>query len=187
MESWPGSAYPLGATFDGSGTNFALFSEVAERVELCLFDVDAQVEAVEPASRSPRSTPACGTPTCRACSPASATATGSTVLGPDAGPAVNPAKLLLDPYARRPPARSTGTGAVRYDFGAPDSRNDDDSGPHMTYGVVIDPLFDWEDDRRPPSPTTDRHLRGARQGLTILHPDVPEELRGRTPRSPIRR
>ena len=41
METWPGSAYPLGATFDGSGTNFALFSEVAEKVELCLFDIDA--------------------------------------------------------------------------------------------------------------------------------------------------
>src|SRR6476619_2037666 len=97
MESWPGSTYPLGATFDGSGTNFALFSEGAERVELCLFgtrggetrveldEVDAfvwhtYVPNVQPGQRY-----------------------GYRVHGPydpSQGLRVNPAKLLLDPYAK---------------------------------------------------------------------------------------
>ena len=98
MHAWPGSAYPLGATFDGSGTNFALFSEVAERVELCLFDEDARSR---PASSSPRSTPTSGTATCRRSSPGSATATACTGrTSPSSGLRCNPNKLLLDPYAK---------------------------------------------------------------------------------------
>ena len=66
MRPWPGSAYPLGATYDGAGTNFAIFSEVAERVELCLFDDDA---APRPASTCARSTASSGTATCRSVGP----------------------------------------------------------------------------------------------------------------------
>ena len=105
METWPGSAYPLGATFDGSGTNFALFSESAERVELCLFDEDRVETRIEMQDVDayvwhcylPRS------------SPASGTAIGSTVrTTPTQGQRTNPNKLLLDPYAKAPSARSTG-------------------------------------------------------------------------------
>ncbi len=181
METWPGSAYPLGATFDGSGTNFALFSEVAEKVELCLFDVDAggaitetRVElsevdayvwhaylpAVQPGQRY-----------------------GYRVHGPwepTQGLRCNPAKLLLDPYAKATTGEIDWDQALfGYDFGDEDSRNDDDSGPHMTFGVVINPFFDWEGDRRPGVPYNQTVIYEAHvKGLTHLHPDVPEELRG---------
>ena len=76
MEIWPGQPYPLGATFDGSGTNFALFSEVAERVELCLFDADGAETRVE-LTEVDAYVWHCYLP----CSPASATATACTVPG----------------------------------------------------------------------------------------------------------
>ena len=181
METWPGSAYPLGATFDGSGTNFALFSEVAEKVELCLFDADgrgrvtetrvelSEVDAyvwhaylpmVQPGQRY-----------------------GYRVHGPwdpTKGLRCNPAKLLLDPYAKATTGEIDWDQALfGYDFGDPDSRNDDDSGPHMTYGVVINPFFDWEGDRRPAIPYNQTVIYEAHvKGLTHLHPDVPEDLRG---------
>ena len=181
METWPGSAYPLGATFDGSGTNFALFSEVAEKVELCLFDVgaDGQVEetrvelsevdayvwhaylpTVQPGQRY-----------------------GYRVHGPwdpAQGLRCNPNKLLLDPYAKATAGEIDWDQALfGYDFGDPDSRNDDDSGPHMTYGVVINPFFDWEGDRRPAIPYNQTVIYEAHvKGLTYLHPEVPEEMRG---------
>ena len=181
METWPGSAYPLGATFDGSGTNFALFSEVAEKVELCLFEagadggttetrvelseVDAYVwhaylPSVQPGQRY-----------------------GYRVHGPwdpTQGLRCNPAKLLLDPYAKATTGEIDWDQALfSYDFGDPDSRNDDDSGPHMTYGVVINPFFDWEGDRRPSIPYNQTVIYEAHvKGLTYLHPDVPEDMRG---------
>src|SRR4029077_1499284 len=129
MQIWPGSAYPLGATYDGSGTNFALFSEVAERVELCLFDADgaevrhdlpevdgfvwhAFLPGVEPGQRY-----------------------GYRVHGPDdpaTGRRCNPNKLLIDPYAKAI------DGTIEWDeslfgyrFSDPDSSNDADSAAHM--------------------------------------------------------
>ncbi|GAB6987075.1 glycogen debranching protein GlgX [Nocardioides pyridinolyticus] len=177
MEIWPGRAYPLGATFDGSGTNFALFSEVAERVELCLFDadgvetrielteVDAYVwhcylPAVQPGQRY-----------------------GYRVHGPwDPGQGLrcNPSKLLLDPYAKATAGEIDWDQALfSYTFGDEDSRNDDDSAPHMTLGVVINPFFDWEGDRRPDYPYNESVIYEAHvKGLTQLHPDVPEDQRG---------
>ena len=119
MLVWPGQPYPLGATYDGAGTNFAVFSEVAERVELCLFD-----GSDETASSSRRSTRSSGTATCRACSRASATASGCTARTTrHEGLRCNPAKLLLDPYAKADRAgRSTGTRrCFGYSFGEPDS------------------------------------------------------------------
>ena len=177
MEIWPGTPYPLGSTFDGSGTNFALFSEIAEKVELCLFDengsesrvelteVDAYVwhcylPAVQPGQRY-----------------------GYRVHGPwepAKGLRCNPAKLLLDPYAKATSGEIDWDQSLfGYTFGAPDQRNDEDSAPHMTYGVVVNPFFDWEGDRRPRYPYSDTIIYEAHvKGLTRLHPDVPEELRG---------
>jgi len=177
VQVWPGSAYPLGATYDGSGTNFSLFSEVADRVELCLFDegrdetrvelseVDAHVwhgylPGVRPGQRY-----------------------GYRVHGPNdpaEGMRCNPHKLLLDPYAKATDGDiEWGQPMFGYHFGDEDSRNDDDSAPYMTLGVVIDPYFDWEGDRRPRVPYSDSFVYEAHvKGLTQLHPDVPEDLRG---------
>jgi len=182
VEIWPGQPYPLGATFDGNGTNFALFSEIAEGVELCLFDDDAgrsgagetrveltEVDAyvwhgylptVQPGQRY-----------------------GYRVHGPwdpSKGLRCNPAKLLLDPYAKATWGDIDGDESLfGYRFDAPEERNDDDSAAHMTRGVVVNPYFDWEGDRRPgylygESVIYEAHVKG----LTQLHPDVPEELRG---------
>ena len=183
-ETWPGTAYPLGATFDGSGTNFALFSEVAERVELCLFDPDPDNAGRvhrDAGSRSPRSTPTSGTATSRPCSPASATATASTARGtPTNGQRCNPNKLLLDPYAKATAGEIDWDQSLfAYNFGDEDRRNDDDSAAHMTHGVVINPFFDWEGDRRLAIPYNESFIYEAHvKGLTQLHPDVPEEQRG---------
>ncbi|WP_372728434.1 glycogen debranching protein GlgX [Nocardioides sp.] len=177
VEIWPGTAYPLGATFDGSGTNFALFSEVAERVELCLFDedgaetrvdvteVDAYVwhcylPSVQPGQRY-----------------------GYRVHGPwdpANGLRCNPNKLLLDPYAKATSGEIDWDESLfGYHFGDPDSRNDDDSAAHMTKSVVITPFFDWEGDRRLDIPYDQSFIYEAHvKGLTQLHPDVPEEIRG---------
>ncbi|WP_368496749.1 glycogen debranching protein GlgX [Herbiconiux sp. A18JL235] len=177
MESWPGSAYPLGATYDGSGTNFALFSEVAERVQLCLFDDDgnetcvdltevdafvwhAYLPLVQPGQRY-----------------------GYRVHGPydpENGLRCNPNKLLLDPYAKATSGEIDWDQSLfSYTFGDPDSRNDDDSASHMTYGVVINPFFDWAGDRKLRIPYSQSVIYEAHvKGLTELHPDVPEEQRG---------
>ena len=145
MQVWPGSPYPLGATYDGRGTNFALFSGVAERVELCLFDEDrsetrievTEIDAhvwhcylpqVDPGQRY-----------------------GYRVHGPydpDAGLRCNPNKLLLDPYAKATDGAIEWDQALfGYNFGDERSRNDDDSASRMTLGVVINPFFDWTGDR----------------------------------------
>ncbi|CAB4690643.1 MAG: glycogen debranching protein GlgX [Actinobacteria bacterium] len=177
MESWPGQAYPLGATFDGSGTNFAIFSEVAESVELCLFDeagheervtlseVDAYVwhcylPHVQPGQRY-----------------------GYRVHGPwdpSQGHRCNPNKLLLDPYAKATCGDIDWDQSLfGYTFGDEDSRNDEDSAAHMMLGVVINPFFDWEGDRRLDIPYNESVIYEAHvKGLTQLHPDVPEDLRG---------
>ncbi|WP_407935576.1 glycogen debranching protein GlgX [Jatrophihabitans cynanchi] len=177
VEIWPGTAYPLGATYDGSGTNFALFSEVAERVELCLFDSDNTetrvvlpevdgfvwhgfVPGLEPGQRY-----------------------GYRVHAPyepGNGQRSNPNKLLIDPYTKAI------DGIVEWDeslfgyhFGDPDSRNDLDSAAHMPKCVVINPFFDWGDDRPPRHSYADSVIYEAHvKGLTQLHPELPEQLRG---------
>ncbi len=174
---WPGRAYPLGATYDGAGTNFALFSEIAERVELCLFDpagtetrmalreVDAFVwhgylPGIEPGQRY-----------------------GYRVHGPyepRAGHRCNPAKLLLDPYAKAMEGNVRWDQAVfSYPFGDPDERNGEDSAAFVPRSVVVDPFFDWGVDRPPRTPyhetvIYETHVRG----MTKLHPEVPEADRG---------
>ncbi|MFS0894699.1 glycogen debranching protein GlgX [Microbacterium sp. 179-I 3D3 NHS] len=177
LEIWPGSAYPLGATFDGQGTNFALFSEGAERVELCLFDDDGneqridltEVDAFVWHGYLPSVQPG--------------QLYGYRVHGPfdpTQGQRFNANKLLLDPYAKAVSGRMDwGQSLFGYDFGDPDSRNDDDSAAAMVKGVVVNPFFEWAGDRQPKTPYAQTVIYEAHvKGLTQQHPDVPEELRG---------
>ena len=182
MQIWPGAAYPLGATFDGSGTNFAVFSEVAERVELCLFDEGARDEPPTETKIELTEVDAhvwhCYLPTVQP-----GQRYGYRVHGdyaPDRGLRCNPNKLLLDPYAKATAGEIDWSPALfGYDFGDPDSRNDEDSAPHMVLGVVINPFFDWEGDRRLAIPYNQTVIYEAHvKGLTELHPEIPEELRG---------
>ncbi|WP_341956576.1 glycogen debranching protein GlgX [Microbacterium sp. LWH13-1.2] len=174
---WPGSPYPLGATFDGQGTNFALFSEAAEKVELCLFDDDGteervlleEVDAFVWHGYLPSVQPG--------------QLYGYRVHGaydPAQGQRFNPNKLLLDPYAKSVAGRiDWGQPLFGYDFGDPDSRNDEDSASTMVKGVVVNPFFEWAGDRLPKTPYAQTVIYEAHvKGLTELHPDVPEELRG---------
>ena len=177
MEIWPGQAYPLGATFDGSGTNFALFSEVADRVELCLFDADGKETRVE-LTEVDAYVWHCYLPSVQP-----GQRYGYRVHGPwepERGLRCNPNKLLLDPYAKATAGEIDWDQALfSYNFGDEDSRNDDDSAPHMTHGVVINPFFDWEGDRRLNYPYNESVIYEAHvKGLTELHPEVPEEQRG---------
>ncbi len=176
-EIWPGAAYPLGATWDGSGTNFAVFSENATRMELCLFDEDG----VETRIEFPEVTafvhhgylPGIG-PRQRY---------GFRAHGPwdpRCGQRFNPAKLLLDPYAKAIEGEVTFDRAV-YDHLADDLNHPDptDSAPFVPRSVVVSPYFDWGIDRRPKRSRQDTVLYETHvRGLTETHPDVPEELRG---------
>jgi isoamylase len=177
IEQWPGKAYPLGANYDGSGANFAVFSEVAEKVELCLFDADDTetrvalnevdgfvwhgfLPTVEPGQRY-----------------------GYRVHGPydpAGGQRCNPNKLLIDPYAKAIDGNFEWHQALfSYNFGDPDSRNDDDSAPRMPKSVVINPFFDWGNDRPPGHEYADTVVYETHvKGLTQLHPDIPERMRG---------
>ena len=174
---WPGAPYPLGATFDGSGTNFAVVSEIAERVELCLFDDDG-VEVRRPLPRVTNGVwhgflPGVG-PGQRY---------GYRVHGPyapDAGHRCNPSKLLLDPYAKAVDGDIAWDQACfAYTWGDEASANDDDSAPHVSRSIVVNPFFDWADDRPPRTPYSETVIYEAHvKGLTSQHPDIPEELRG---------
>ncbi|MER7206779.1 glycogen debranching protein GlgX [Streptosporangium sp. NPDC000239] len=177
IEIWPGDPYPLGATYDGAGTNFALFTEVAERVELCLFDEEdnetrvpftecegyvwhGYLPGVGPGQRY-----------------------GYRVHGPydpARGVRCNPAKLLLDPYAKAIEGEMRWDEAVYgYRFGDPDLRNDADSAPFVPRSIVINPFFGWGHDRPPATPYHDTVIYEAHvKGLTVNHPKIPERIRG---------
>ncbi len=146
IKVWPGNPYPLGATYDGAGTNFSLFSEVAERIELCLFDE----LGCETRADLPEITGHCWHGYFPGIEPGQRY--GFRVHGPwapERGHRCNPAKLLLDPYAKGI------DGDVRWDEAAfpyqfsagPDVRNDEDSAPFMPRCVVQQPFFDWAGDR----------------------------------------
>jgi isoamylase len=184
MRTRPGGPYPLGATWDGAGVNFALFSEHATAVELCLFEggephrETSRVRLVERTDQIwhvylPEIRPG--------------QLYGYRVHGPwepAAGHRFNPAKVLIDPYAKAI------NGTVQWDdavFGhrvepepdddlEPDGR---DSAPFVPASVVVDPAFSWGDDRPPRTPwhrtvIYELHVKG----FTARHPDVPPELRG---------
>ncbi|MFB9962615.1 glycogen debranching protein GlgX [Sinosporangium siamense] len=176
-EVWPGESYPLGATWDGVGTGFSVFSEVADRVELCLFsgsgaeerivlpEVDGFVwhgylPGVLPGQRY-----------------------GYRVHGPfepRRGLRCNPAKLLLDPYAKAVEGEAEWNEALfSYRFTDPDKLNSDDSAPFMPKNVVVNPFFDWGTDRPPRTPYHQTVIYEAHvRGLTMRHPAVPEAQRG---------
>ncbi|SEN65179.1 glycogen debranching enzyme GlgX [Cryobacterium sp. TMT1-3] len=177
METWPGTAYPLGATFDGSGTNFALFSEAAQRVELCLIDENGGETRIE-VRESSAYIWHCYLPLVQP-----GQRYGYRVHGdynPAAGNRLNPSKLLLDPYAKAT------TGAIdwdpslfSYDFDDPDSPNNEDSAAHMMLGVVVNPFFDWTGDRSLRTPYSESFIYEAHvKGLTKLQDSVPESQRG---------
>lgn len=177
MQVWPGEAYPLGATYDGAGTNFAVFTEAADRVELCLLHDDGSETAVElrESDAFVRHAYVPGVmPGQRY---------GYRVHGPYAperGLRCNSAKLLLDPYARAISGEvQWGEEVYGYHFGAPERRNDLDSAPHTMTSVVVNPYFDWGDDRRPRTEYHHTVIYEAHvKGLTMRHPGLPEELRG---------
>ncbi|MER7073947.1 glycogen debranching protein GlgX [Terrabacter sp. NPDC000476] len=182
MEIWPGKPYPLGATYDGSGVNFAVFSEVAERIELCLLDDDlgetrldlpevdgfvwhGYVPYVQPGQRY-----------------------GFRVHGPydpENGHRCNPSKFLLDPYAKAIEGQAENDQSLySYTFGDEDAAttteiNTDDSVRHTMHSVVVNPFFDWGDDRPPRHEYHETVIYEAHvKGLTMLHPEIPEEIRG---------
>ncbi len=177
MRVWPGSAYPLGATYDGTGTNFALFSEVATRVELCLFDEDGTEARIPLPERDafvwhgylPNVGPG--------------QRYGFRVHGPyepENGHRCNPSKLLLDPYAKAVDGDiDWAQSCFSYTWGDEESFNDEDSAPHMSKSVVISPFFDWDNARHPHTPYNETLIYEAHvKGLTMTHPDIPEEVRG---------
>jgi glycogen operon protein len=173
---WPGNAYPLGATYDGTGTNFSIFSEMAEKVELCLFDEDGTEERIE--------LPEMDGFVWHAFLPGIQPGQryGFRVHGPydpDNGLRCNPAKLLLDPYAKAIDGSVDWDEAVfGYHFHSGE-RNDDDSAPHMPKSVVVNPYFDWGVDRPPRTPYNKSIIYEAHvKGLTMTHPRIPEEIRG---------
>ena len=177
MEIWPGSPYPLGATFDGSGTNFALFSEVAERVELCLFD-DAGVETRIPVRDVDAFVWHVYLPSVGA-----GQRYGYRVWGPwapEQGHRCDPNKLLLDPYAKATTGEiSWGQPLFSYSFDDPEKRNQDDSAHDMMLGVVINPYFDWSGESRPRTSYPDTIIYEAHvRGMTMQHPEIPDPLRG---------
>jgi isoamylase len=178
MRMKPGRSYPLGATYDGSGTNFSLFSEVAQRVELALIGPDGSQECADlteidgfvwhgylpgvgPGQRY-----------------------GFRVHGPyqpDRGHRCNPAKLLLDPYAKAIEGQVDGDESLfGYRFDHHDEPNDTmDSLGHTMVSVVTDTAFDWGDDRAPDLAYHHTVIYEAHvKGLTQTHPDLPQEIRG---------
>ena len=183
MKVWPGKSYPLGATWDGKGVNFALFSEHASKVELCLFDsIDATHESacLALAERTdqvwhaylPEALPG--------------QVYGYRVHGPHEpaqGHRFNPNKILLDPYARSIARDVRWADEVfGYRMGDPEadlSFDDRDSAAYAPLGVVIDPAFTWGNDQPPRTPwhktiIYELHVKG----FTQLHPELSEKLRG---------
>lgn len=186
---WPGNPYPLGASYDGAGTNFSLFSEIAEKVELCLIDHRGsesripldEVDGFVWHAYLPNITPG--------------QRYGFRVYGPfepAAGHRCDPSKLLLDPYGKAFHGDFTfGQALFSYDLKAvsPNGPNADgldpgippmvDSLGHTMTSVVSNPFFDWGSDRAPLTPYHETVIYEAHvKGMTQTHPSVPEELRG---------
>ena len=182
MDVWPGKPFPLGATWDGAGTNFALFSENAERVELCLFGEDDRETRVELADVTAH--------VFHAYLPGIVPGQryGYRVHGPYApneGHRFNPHKLLIDPYAKAiegPVLWERGNTLPYVPGPHPDvdlEADDEDDADAIPKSVVIDPAFEWEDDAPPDTAWHDTVIYEVHvKGLTKLHPEVRDELRG---------
>ena len=177
IENWPGRPYPLGAAYDGGGTNFSLFSEMAEGIDLCLFDNEGREERI----RLEEVDAFCWHAYLPAVAPGQRY--GYRVHGPwapERGQRCNPAKLLLDPYAKAIEGQVRWNQACfPYTFGHEDSRNDDDSASFVPRSVVHNPYFDWGNDRPPDIPLNESVIYETHvKGFTVRHPDVPESQRG---------
>jgi glycogen operon protein len=182
---WPGAPGPLGATWDGEGTNFAIFSEHASAVELCLFDHPdsaAEVERIRLTERTDLNWHAY-LPDVRP-----GQLYGYRVHGPYAaaqGHRFNPAKLLLDPYARAVSGTIRWSDSLSgYSMTPPMAERDlvpdpTDSAGGMPKCVVIEPAFSWGDDKPPRTPWNRTVIYECHvKGTTMRHPEVPESLRG---------
>jgi isoamylase len=179
---WPGCPYPRGATWDGEGVNFSLFSANADKVELCLFDVAGrhEVQRIELRERTDEIWH-CYLPEARP-----GLLYGYRVHGPyrpEDGQRFNPNKLLIEPYAKRLEGALLWSDAhFGYRLGHPKadlSFDKRDSAPGTPKCRVIDPAFTWGDDRPPRIPWHDTVIYEAHvRGLTMRHPGVPPQLRG---------
>ena len=179
----PGAPYPLGATWDGRGVNFALFSEHGTNVELCLFD---SVDAGSESRRVPLIEQTDMVWHVYLTDVRPGQLYGYRVHGPydpERGHRFNPAKVLLDPYAKAV-ARSVrwDDALFGYRIGDPAAdlaRDDRDDAAFAPLAAVIDSAFDWQGDRPPATPWHETVIYEAHvRGLTRLHPDVPPALRG---------
>jgi isoamylase len=181
MKTRPGHPYPLGATWDGSGVNFTLFSENATGVELCLFDGGQQETARLKMRERTDQVWHTYVPEARP-----GQRYGYRVHGPyepAQGHRFNPHKLLLDPYARAIDGTVQWSDALfGYTVGAPEAdltMDDRDSAGGVPKSVVIDTAFTWGNDRPLRTPWNDTIIYELHvKGFTALHPDVPKELRG---------
>ena len=179
MRVWPGRPYPLGATWDGAGVNFALFSENATAVELCLFDGPALVECRVPLRE-------CTDQVFHAYLPdvLPGQLYGFRVTGPhepEKGHRFNPHKLLFDPYAKAVGRGLTWSDALfGYAIGEEDTTLDTrDSSAFAPLAAVAETAFTWGDDRPPARPWHETLIYELHvKGFTQLMPDVPEHLRG---------
>ena len=180
--AWPGHPYPLGATWDGQGVNFALFSENSDRVELCIFDPSGktEIERIELRERTDRIWH-CYLPYCQL-----GQLYGYRVHGPydpENGHRFNPNKLLLDPYAKatvgpldwRYPHFGYRLGAEEEDL----SYDERDNAAGMPKCRVVDTAFTWGEDRPPRTPWDETVIYELHvKGFTKRHPNIPEDLRG---------
>ncbi|NIR46775.1 MAG: glycogen debranching protein GlgX [Gemmatimonadetes bacterium] len=183
MRIWPGDPYPLGATWDGEGVNFAIFSEHATGVDLCLFtDPDAAAESARiPLRERTNNVWHTYLPDVRP-----GQLYGYRVSGPyqpGEGHRFNPAKLVFDPYAQAISGRVQTTDRVfGYQIGDSEadlSLDDRDSAGDMPKCIVVDSAFTWGDDRPPRRRWNETVIYECHvKGLTYQHPSVPEPLRG---------
>ncbi|HUD77266.1 MAG TPA: glycogen debranching protein GlgX [Streptosporangiaceae bacterium] len=173
----PGSQFPLGATITGGGTNFAVASGVADGIVLCLFD-ETGTETRIPLQDSDAGTWHAFVPGVGAGQAYGYRATGP--YDPARGVRCNPAKLLLDPYARAILGTiSFGPEVLGYAGGDPDVPSALDSAAHVPRSLVVDDTYSWSDDARPRYRYADTIIYEAHvRGFTMRHPGVPPELRG---------
>jgi glycogen operon protein len=182
-EVWPGKPYPRGATYDGVGVNFAVFSQVATKVEVCLFDAQDPSRELERIAL-PEVTDFVWHGYVPGLAPGQLY--GLRVHGPyepGKGHRCNPHKLLVDPYAKATHGEVDWKQPVfGYTLGHADAdlaRDEQDSARGVPRSVVVSDDFDWGNDRRPDVPWRKSILYELHvKGFTQLHPDVPEPLRG---------
>ncbi|MCA9592073.1 MAG: glycogen debranching protein GlgX [Myxococcales bacterium] len=181
MRVWPGDRLPLGATWDGEGVNFALFSHNATLVELCLFDAHGRETHRIPLRERDNRVWHAYLPDVRP-----GQLYGYRVHGPwepERGHRFNPHKLVLDPYAKAISGKVDWSDSLfGYKIGDPAedlSFSEEDSAPHIPKSVVVDSAFTWGDDRLPQTPWSRTVIYECHvKGMTARHPAVPEDLRG---------